>query len=269
MPFATIGDLKIYYENRGSGSRLLYIGGTGGDLRQPPNVFDQPLAKVFNILAYDQRGMGQSSAPDRPYTMADYAEDAAALAAALGWQDYAVLGYSFGGMVAQELAIRYPQRVTRLLLCCTSSGGAGGASYPLHQLQDLPIPERAAKLVELGDTRRDSAWQAEHRSMFNSLVQFTSYMIAEREKEPLARQGARRQLAARQAHDTWDRLPQLKMPVLICGGHFDGISPPENLHALARQIPQAELTFFDGGHLFHLQDANAFEEMIRFLSQQS
>ena len=267
MPYADLRDLRIYYENKGNGPRLLYIGGTGGDLRQAPNVFDGPLARAFDILAYDQRGMGRTGGPKRDYTMADYAEDAAALAAHLGWENYAVMGFSFGGMVAQELAIRYPRRIKRLLLCCTSSGGVGGSSFPMHELQDLPIVERAAKLVALGDIRRDETWQKANSAMFRSLVEFTVYMISEREKEPEARAGARRQLEARKGHNTWERLPQLEMPVLICGGEHDGISPPENLNALAERIPEAEILFFDGGHLFHLQDAKAYEAMIGFLAQ--
>ena len=76
--------MEIYYE-RGqdyghSGDPLLFISGTGGDLRNKPNQFDSPLAKVFELIAYDQRGLGQTSKPDGDYTMADYADDAAAQA---------------------------------------------------------------------------------------------------------------------------------------------------------------------------------------------
>ena len=78
MPFAQIRDIRMYYEQRGSGPRLLYISGTGGDLRAG-RVFEGPLAEAFDLLAYDQRGLGQTDKPDVPYTMADYAEDAAAL----------------------------------------------------------------------------------------------------------------------------------------------------------------------------------------------
>ena len=124
----------------------------------------QPVAfpTQFDLLAHDQRGLGRSEKPDARYSMADYAEDAAALLDHEGWPRCRVVGVSFGGMVAQELAARYPARIERLVLCCTSSGGAGGASYPLHELEALPPEERSARSLELGDTRLDAAWRAAH-----------------------------------------------------------------------------------------------------------
>ncbi len=108
MSFIRLGDIDFCYNTEGSGPRLLKIWGTGGDLRRLPTEFDRRLADRFTVLAFDQRGMGRSGKPARDYTMADYADDAAGLMDALGWDSAAVLGYSFGGMVAQELALRHP-----------------------------------------------------------------------------------------------------------------------------------------------------------------
>src|SRR3569833_2969350 len=79
MAYAQANGISLYYERAGSGPPLLFISGTGGDLRTKPNVFDGPLAKAFDLLAYDQRGLGCSEKPDVAYSMADYADDAAAL----------------------------------------------------------------------------------------------------------------------------------------------------------------------------------------------
>jgi 3-oxoadipate enol-lactonase len=268
MPFIPVRDISVYYELRGQGPRLLSISGTGGDLRRSPNIFDSPLARHFQILAYDQRGLGQTSKPDVPYTMADYAADAAGLLEATGWERCAVMGISFGGMVAQELALGYPSLVERLVLVCTSSGGAGGDSYPLHELAGLSAEEYARRMVLLSDTRRTPAWQAANPAEFQSLIDMTVAGRRIGEDEPGHRIGALRQLEARIGHNTFDRLADLKMPVFLAGGRYDGIAPPANLEAMKKQIPASRLEFFKGGHLFFLQDPRAFERIRDFLKEE-
>ena len=171
----TVGPVEIHYETGGvaTAPRVLYITGTGGDLRVHPGPLDSPLASQFSLLAYDQRGLGQSSVPPGPYTMAEYADDAAALLDRLGWAGAAVMGVSFGGMVAQELALRHPGVVTRLVLACTSSGGPGGASYPLHELAALPPEERIVRQIELSDRRMDGAWRAAHPTEWERALAFS------------------------------------------------------------------------------------------------
>jgi 3-oxoadipate enol-lactonase len=265
VPFVAVRNIEIYYEMKGAGLRLLSISGTGGDLRRPPGIFDMPIAEHFQLLAYDQRGLGQTSRPDLPYSMADYAEDASGLLDAVGWDRAPVMGVSFGGMVAQELALRHPQRVERLVLACTSSGGAGGASYPLHAIADLPLEERARRLLLLSDTRLDAAWQTAHPEEFHDMVNQMVARLRVGADEPGHREGARRQLEARAFHDTYERLRALRMPVFICGGRYDGIAPPANLEAMNTKIPGARLELFEGGHHFLLQDPRAFERIIAFL----
>ena len=264
MPFVQCRDIRVYYEIHGDGPRLLFFNGSGADLRRKPNIFDSPLTGRFAVLCHDQRGLGSTDKPQRAYSMADYAEDGNALLDALGWERCRVVGVSFGGMVAQEFAIRFPNRVERLVLACTSSGGAGGASYPLHELSDLALSERGRRVVSLADTRLDAEWQAKHPDRFAALVAMTTG--AEETADPASRDGMRRQLEARRGHDTYDRLPGIACPVYVCGGRYDAIAPPSNLEAIAKQIRGAMLELFDGGHTFMLQDPNAFTRMIDFLA---
>ena len=265
MPFQQVRDINLYYEIQGSGPKLLYINGTGADLRNKPNIFDSRLAEYFTILAFDQRGLGQTDKPDVPYTMQGYADDANALLEAVGWERCHVMGVSFGGMVAQHFVLNYPQRVERLVLACTSSGGEGGDSYPMHTLVDLPDLERAKRFLVLSDVRRNEEWQKSHADTFQRLIDMQLNGSKVGLSEPNREIGARRQVEARIGHDTFRRLEELTMPVFICGGRFDGIAPPENQQAMQQQIAHAHLQLFTGGHLFYLQDTRAFKRIIKFL----
>jgi 3-oxoadipate enol-lactonase len=264
MPRTIANGIAIYYERAGSGPPLLFISGTGGDLRVKPNVFDGPLARSFDLLAYDQRGLGQSAKPDVAYSMADYADDAAALMESQGWDAALVIGVSFGGMVAQELVLRHPQRVKRLVLACTSPGGAGGSSFPFHEIGHLTGEARAKHLIPFSDVRRTEAWAAENPDAYAQLVELGA-------RDPFADEpghvmGARRQLEARAKHDAWERLPQIRCPVMIAAGRHDGLALPETQERLAARIPDASLQFFDGGHLFMIQDRAAVPAMVAFLT---
>ena len=269
MPVTCGNDIDIYYEwGRSVGDAgqdappLLFISGSGGDLRNKPNQFDSPLASSFTLLGYDQRGLGQTSKPDGSYTMADYADDAAGLLDALGVDRIPVIGVSFGGMVAQEFALRHPDRVQALVLACTSSGGVGGASYPLHELQDLSPELRAAAHLQVADTRHSEEWIAANPQKWQKRLQMS--MSAQRaDRDEI---GARLQLEARRGHDTYDRLNALGMPVLLVGGEYDGIAPQENMQAMKAQIENSELHFFEGGHMFLIQDKGAYPFIIQWLT---
>ena len=260
--FVEANGLQLYAERRGAGETLLYISGTGADLRNTPNQFDSPFGHRFDLVCFDQRGLGQSENPPREFTMADYANDAAAVLDMICQdQPVRVIGVSFGGMVAQELAIRNPHKVRSLVLACTSSGGAGQPSYPLHELEALETFERIRRNLQITDTRRTDEWIADNPENWQKLEQLS---LASRRPDR-DEEGAWKQLAARKRHDTYDRLDKLTMPVLLTGGRYDGIAPPENMRALCDSLPKAELRLYDGGHLFFLQDKRAYPDMIDWL----
>ena len=216
----------------------------------------------FDVVAHDQRGLGRTSIPDEPFTMAQYAADAAALLDHIGWATSAVVGVSFGGMVAQEYAVTFPERVTRLALVCTSSGGAGKPSYPLHELAARPAEEQAALSVKLVDTRFTPEWLAEHPHDVAMLQARANRPT----RTPEQRRGELAQLDARAQHDVWERLPKVTAPTLVAGGRYDGIAPPANSAAIHERIPGSELRMYDGGHLFFIQDPRALPEIVEFLS---
>ena len=252
----------VYYEVRGSGKPLLFLNGSGSTIDAVSLLVDY-FAKTFTVGIHDQRGLGKTSIPEGPYSMAQYAADAIAFADHLGWKSFNVLGISFGGMVAQELAATYPDRVSRMVLCCTSSGGDGGSSYPLHELASLDPEGHAEVSLVLSDTRFNDQWFLDHPE--DELYRRPVVVTADTEK----RRGELLQLEARRLHDVWNRLPNVTAEVLIASGTFDGIAPPANGQAIASRIASSDYREYTGGHMFFIQDRSALKEIVKFLKAPS
>lgn len=243
MTTVEVPGARLYVERAGDGPPLLFVSGSGSQLASGLRPAVLPLRRTHDVIGWDHRGLGQSDdlAPEPP-TMQTYARDALALADALGISDFCLVGVSFGGMVAQHLAALAPERVTRLALVCTSSGGAGGSSYPLH--------ERPADMAPLVDTRPET--HEDIRALVGTVEP----------REP----GYTRQLEARRLHDAWDLLPSVTAPTVVMGGRYDGIAPVANAEALAARVPGASLRLYDGGHGFLFQDPTAWPDLQAFLS---
>lgn len=263
MPFLQKPDLTIHYEMSGSGPRVLFFNGSGATLKS-----SRPLVEAFaahcTVLAHDQRGLGETSIPDGPYTMQQYAADGAALLDHVGWKTCAVVGISFGGMVAQEFAVTYPQRVERLVLMCTSAGGDAGSSYPLHELASLDPDARDAKITELTDSRWTEQWLQNHPA--DSAIVSMRRAQAAVPKSPEVLRGERLQLQARIGHDVASRLATITAPTFVTAGRYDGIAPPENSEQIVQRIPDATMALYEGGHLFSAQDRNALRDICTFLT---
>lgn len=263
MPTLRVRDIDVYHELHGAGPPLLMISGTGNDLRwSAPEA--HPLNGRYTVCHYDQRGLGRTSVPAGPYTMADYADDAAALLDALGWDRVPVVGVSFGGMVAQHVAIRHPDRVERLVLACTSPGGAGGSSADLLAVSRLAAGDQPGRWLELMDSRYDPA----SGELPPGLDLIASHFAGRGEVTPdaEAERGARLQLEARRDHDAHAGLAAVSCPTLVVGGRYDAIAPPANLEAIVAQVAGARLVLCDGGHAFFLQDPLAWPFIETFLS---
>jgi 3-oxoadipate enol-lactonase len=263
MPTAAVNGIDVYYERSGDGPPLLFLNGSGATLAGSALLLT-PFAARFDLVAHDQRGLGRTSIPAGPYSMADYAADALGLLDHLGWDTARVVGISFGGMVAQELAVTHPRRIERLALLCTSPGGAGGSSYPLHELPGLPPDEQRRVGTLILDTRFTPAFLAEHPRQ-----QGLADMMAERrgvDGSPEVARGAALQMEARRHHDVWDRLGAITCPTLVAAGRYDGIAPPANAEAIASRIAGAELRLYEGGHAFFAQDRDALPDVLAFLA---
>lgn len=264
MPFGQVRDLNLYYELVGIGPRLLFINGTNADLRRKQPYVDK-LNDHFTVLRYDQRGLGQTEKPDQHYSMADYADDAAALMDLVGWDQAAVLGVSFGGSVAQELVRRHPQRITRLALACANPGGPYG--YPLLELHAKDPATRARTMLSL-DLRKSLEWQAAHPEEAEKLLE-----MGRKRGGPVdpsdqhAAMGARRQLEAREEHDARGWIDQISVPTGLFGGRYDLLGTEAGQQFMANRIAGSEMQLFEGAHGFLNEDANAVPAIIEFLTR--
>lgn len=262
MATLSLPDITINYELSGSGPRLLVFNGSGGSI-EAAAVLVGYLANHFEVLIHDQRGLGKTTVPSGPATMAEYAADAAALLDHVGWQTCNVFGISFGGMVAQEFAVTHPERVERMTLLCTSPGGEGGSSYPLHELAMLPPDERQEISRRNLDVRFDDQWLATHPGDQAMVKLMTDRALAGRSDEQ--RRGELLQLDARSHHDVWDRLALITSPTLVACGVFDGTAPVANSQAIHARIACSVLRIYEGGHMFAYQDRRALPDVVAFL----
>lgn len=266
MTHALINGLKIHYQRFGSGQKLLLLNGSGTTIAESAPLI-QEIAASFDVVVADQRGLGESAHVEGSYEMSDLARDAIGLVDHLGWTSFRVLGVSFGGMIAQELCVTIPERIERLALLCTSSGGSGGSSYPLDQLHSLDPASRVERYVEILDTRFTPDWLATHDREAALVDLITQRQFLEKPDD--IRIGEAQQLDARSRHDVFDRLSRISCPTFIAAGAFDGIAPPSNSSAMAAQIPDATCRIYEGGHMFMFQDRTAIPEILTFLSSNS
>lgn len=197
------------------------------------------------VLVIDSRGTGYSPCPSRPWSMADMADDVAAVLDVAGAGDAVVAGLSMGGMIAQHVALRHPDRVRGLLLMATSAGLLHGqltSPRAIWSLVSLPfideskVGRRLARLlVPPGDVARAAELMKGWREALQA--------------EAASRRGFLLQLAAVTGHATGARLGDIHCPTVVMTGDQDILMPPENSRVLAERIPGARLEVLEGvGH---------------------
>jgi pimeloyl-ACP methyl ester carboxylesterase len=252
MPHAETPNGRIYYERHGEGPPLLLHPGFGCTVEiYWRNV--EPLSRAFEVIVFDPRGAGRSDSVPSDMRMEDYADDAAALLDVLGVQSAHVFGTSFGGMVAQHIALRHPDRVRRLVLGCTTAGGTKHI---------LPPPDNMVKFIAASEILDPVA--AMRSTYFinysDSFVEKWDKILADRavtnEHLRSTPEGRAGQIHAVQNHDTHDRLGEIRHPTLVAHGTEDGTVPVDNGKLLAEGIPNATLRLYSGGrHLFFTECA--------------
>lgn len=232
----------------GAGPPVLFLGGSNFDLALRAPVFGSDLCAHFEVAAADPRGLGLTDAPDGGWTMQDYARDALDLLDALGWGRVDLLGESFGAMTALHLAALAPERIRRMALCAGAAGGAGGNSYPVHEVQGITDARlRARAALSIMDLRFEAMLAedvAAAEAMIEARVTSEAAFLAHHGNAA----GYPRLLQARAGHDAWAHLPGIKAPTLVFAGRFDRQAPLERAERIAAALPNASLHIVDGGH---------------------
>ncbi len=252
MPYLDRGGVRLYHEVHGrpDARPLILLEGMGGDIpgwrRNLPRLSD-----AFRVIAHDFRGNGRSPMPDEPATMATFVDDTLALMDMLGIQRGFLYGQSFGGFVAQVLALDHPHRVLGLVLGATHFGG--------------PKVVRPATKVPKGQPYR-ALYAPGFPAAHPQHVTEDLFAGAPTRQLPDAR---RRQGEAAAGFDVHDRLPELSVPVLVVHGTADQMVPVANARALAERIPGAQLHLFEGaGHVYHSERAEESDRVVlEFLSR--
>src|SRR3954447_21656846 len=256
----------INYVRRGEGEALLLIQGMSGNHLSWGEPFLADLERDFDVVAYDHRGVGRSSAVTDPFSITELADEAAALIDALGWDSAHVVGISMGGMIAQELALRHPLRIRTLTLGCTYCGGKGSA------LASSQVTAKLAEAMMSGDPDRAIATAYEvnvspgygaEKSAYTTFYEMATAL-------PTPVPVIMLQMQAIQAHDTLDRLEQISAPTLVIHGTADEMLPYSNAVLIAARIPNAQLeTLEDVGHMFWWEQPERSAEAIRALVERS
>ncbi|MFZ5597524.1 MAG: alpha/beta fold hydrolase [Bacillota bacterium] len=247
MPKVMVNDINIYYEVKGEGFPLVLIMGLAGNLDWWPRELTDRLAGHYKLVLFDNRGAGRTDAPEGEYSIPMFAGDTVGLLDRLGIEKAHIFGVSMGGMIAQEIAISYPERVEKLVLGCTFCG-------PQHSIPAQPeiinflINPQSAGLKDFLKILFPEDYIKNNMDKTDEFIRL--YKIA-----PISPEAQLRQVGAVMKFDSLSRLSQIAAPTLVITGDGDVLIPAGNSSILAENIPGARLIVLDGcGHGFMVQE---------------
>jgi 3-oxoadipate enol-lactonase len=242
----------------GRGPALLMLHGIGGNAGQFRRQLTT-LADVADVIAWDAPGYVGSDDPPEGWTMADYADHAAAFLDALGIEQAHVVGQSWGGMIAQELFRAHPHRVRSLILTDTNTGG--GARPEAERMATLQARLHALESMTPAEMGRVRAPAILGPHPTSNLLREVESMLGE-----IRPSGYRSAAIALSQADTSDVLPTIGVPTLIIVGEHDTIIPPGSGAAMHEAIPDSILvTIPNAGHLTSQEQPDLWEEAVRRL----
>lgn len=258
MSTVKVNDINIYYEVHGEGAPLVLIAGLGLDVTGW--MFQTPdFSRKYRVIVFDNRGAGRTDAPDTPYSVEMMADDTAGLLDALGIEKAHILGVSMGGYIAQEFALKHPQRVKSLILATTGAIVLSLAKYVVDTWIRM-AQEGVSQEILIRDLL---PWLFTEKFFENpeQAQMATDAMLANPYPQPTY--AFARQAAAIMEHDTRNRIGQITAPTLVLVGREDLLCPVKLSEELAASIPNAELVILDGGgHGFPIEIPEKFNQTV-------
>jgi pimeloyl-ACP methyl ester carboxylesterase len=257
-----VNGVELYYEKHGQGPHLVLIEGLGVATwlweKQVPEF-----AKHFTTIIFDNRGAGKSDKPPGPYTIDMMADDLASLLDSLQVAKTHVLGVSMGGFIAQSFALRYPDKVERLVLVATSAGGPDHVPMSPEVLAAMFASEGQPREL----LRRKLALAYSEEFMQSGDLE---HLIDLRLAEPQPQHAYLAQATAGASFNLSDKAQNIRAPCLILAATGDRLVPVANAHNLSKKIPHSQLRIFEGyGHQFFVEIPDEFNrEVIAFLGGQ-
>jgi pimeloyl-ACP methyl ester carboxylesterase len=250
----------LNYERTGAGEPLLLIQGMSANHLAWGRSFLPLLEENFEVITFDNRGMGLSSPVTEAFSIAEMAADTVGLLDALEIESAHVLGISMGGMIAQELALAHPGRLRSLALGCTYCGGEGS------QLMDPADFQGLVAAMATGDRQQvyRAMWDLNLSPTFRAEESGFATFVEMAEELPAPQETIGFQVQAIVAHDTSARLPDLTIPPLVIHGTVDRVLGYPNGPVIASLIPGARLeTLEDVGHMFWWEQPDRAAKLVR------
>ena len=261
MPLASVSGRKVYYEVHGDapGTPLVLVMGMAGSCKGWLALQVPDFAPTHRTLIYENRGVGESEDPGGPFSTADLADDLAGLLDALGIRRAHVLGAFLGGMTAQELALRHPKRVEKLVLVGTYARPDPKRRLLLEKWREMAKHDLGADVM----VRERLLWTLSDETLAQRDLIDAMASSFPGGGLPVGRDVFIRQCDACLGHDTMDRLRSISQPTLVICGRNDQLTPPKFHRELADEIPRAHLlTLSSGAHLVMAECARQLNRAV-------